>query len=446
MKKLKLLLIIAILCLNYSYGQEKLTHFSKKDGLSSTWVRDCLEDKQGNMWFATDKGLCKFDGEQFECFTKKEGLPAKEVRQLFMDKNGIIFFTMEPENNLSSSLGGALGSVIGSLAKKGKAWGRYEEGKLVTNMNKNSSEYLWSHIANSDGDIWIGGISKKSKMGFFLINPDSQTMNPVTQLGGADFPPVGFFFCTGKDNIWISSSFGKGDYIFHFDGSNWTSYGEKDGLATKFRYKSIQTILEDINGNVWFKSSVDALNGGLMQFDGKNWTVYTEDNGVIGKGINKIVEDKDGNIWVGTNKGLNVFDGDSWKNYSEKDKLPHKFITAITVDSKGRVWIGTAGGLVLFDQGIWSTINEDNGITHNGIRSIGEDSRGNIWVGAGPLLGLKKGGVSIYDGTLWKKLDSEELAASGYFEDSKGNMWLLTLGNGVFRYEYEKNTVTNELN
>jgi hypothetical protein len=59
---------------------------------------------------------------------------------------------------------------------------------------------------------------------------------------------------------------------------------------------------------------------------------------------------------------------------------------------------------------------------------------------------LKKGGVSIYDGTLWKKLDSEELAASGYFEDSKGNMWLLTLGNGVFRYEYEKNTVTNELN
>ena len=142
MKNSILFFLIAILCSYYSYGQVKLTHFSKRDGLSSTWVRACLEDKQGNMGFATDKGLCKFDGVKIKAFTKKEGLPAKEVRQLFMDKDGIIWFTMEPENNLSSSLGGALGSVLGSLTKKGKAWGRYDNGKLVTTMNNKSSEYL----------------------------------------------------------------------------------------------------------------------------------------------------------------------------------------------------------------------------------------------------------------------------------------------------------------
>lgn len=438
MKNLILLFLIAILCLNYSYGQEKLTHYSKKDGLSSTWVRDCLEDKQGNMWFATDKGLCKFDGVRIEEFTKKEGLPAKEVRQLFMDKNGIVFFTMEPENTLAGSLGalGAVGVLLESLTKKGKAWGRYDEGKIVSFMNKNSSEYLWSHIANVDGEIWIGGVVRKNKMGFFLIDYDGQTLNPVTQLGGVNFSPVGFFYSTGKDNIWISSPVGNDDYIFHFDGSNWTSYGKNDGLAVKNRYKSIQTILEDINGNVWFGSTVDVKTGGLMKFDGTNWTVYTEDNGVIGKSINKIVEDNDGNIWVGTNKGLNVFNGTSWENFSEKDKLPHKFITDIKVDSKGRVWIGTAKGLLLFDHGNWSTINKKNGLTHNGIRSISEDSKGNIWVGAGPLLGFKKGGVSIYDGSTWKKLEMSELGAYGFFEDSKGNMWILTFGNGVFKYEY----------
>jgi len=375
MKTLKLIFLIIILSLNTSFGQSTWTHYTKKDGLASTWIRSCLEDTQGNLWFATDKGLCKFDGKKIESFTKEDGLPLNTVTKLFTDKNGIIWFTTEPQNTFSVAAGG----LVGALTKRGNGWGRYDGNKIVSFMNKGSSEYLWSQIQNIEGEIWIGGIIRKNKKGFFLTNYDGQSWNPTMQLAGINLPSIKYFYSKEKNNIWISSLTKDGDFIFHFDGSNLISYGEKDGLPSKNIYKYINHIFEDSNGNLWFGSSLNGKTGGLMKFDGTNWTIYTEDNGVIGKSINKIIEDNDGNIWIATNKGLNVFDGNSWKNFSENDKLPGLFIEAIRVDSKGRVWIGTRGGLVLFDHGKWSTINKKNGLTHNFVRSIVEDNKGNIF-------------------------------------------------------------------
>ena len=426
MKTLKLFFLIIILCSNSSFGQGEWTHYTKKEGLASTWIRDCLEDKQGNMWFATDKGLCKFDGVKIETFTKKDGLPVNTVMNLFTDKNGSIWFTTE-----SPGLTPIMpGSLLEALTKKGNGWGRYDEEKIVSFINKGLSEYIWSKMVNVDGEIWIGGIIRKSKMGFFLIDYDGQSWNPVTQLGGVNFIPISYFFCEGKDNIWISSGAKNGDFISHFDGSNWSSYGEKDGLPSGFLARSISNHIYDSKGNIWFGTHA----GSLMKFDGTSWTTYTEDNGVIGNSINIIVEDNDGNIWVATNEGLNVFDGASWEYFSEKDKLPSKLISVITVDSKGRVWIGTAEGLLLFDHGKWSTINKKNGLTHNSVRSIVEDTKGNIWVGAAPH--WKSGGVSIYNGNTWENLELSKLYANDFFEDSKGNMWILTFGKGVFKFEY----------
>ena len=445
MRAITFIFVVVLIGLFDSFAQENLTHFNRKDGLSSTWVRACVEDANGNLWFATDKGLCKFNGEIIEEFTKKEGLPAKQVKQLFIDKNDKLWFTMEPENNLSGSLGGAGGVIIGSLTKKGKAWGRFDNGQFVTRMNKNNSEYLWNHIGLVNGEIWIAGIVRKSKKGFISINPIDEATLPLTNLSGLELPPIGFFYATNENNVWLSSMIAKEDYLYHYDGNQWRAYGENDGLATKVRYKSIKNIINDSSGRTWFVSSIDPLNGGLMHFDGENWTVWTEENGVIGKAINDIVEDNDGNIWVGTNKGLNMFNGTSWVNYSDSDILPHKFVTDIHVDNNGRVWVGTAGGLLLYSDGNWSTFTKGDEITFNGIRSIGEDSYGNIWIGNGPMLSLKKGSVSIFDGTIWKKLASEELPASGYYQDSKGTMWLLTLGNGLFKYDYENNQTSKDL-
>jgi len=436
MKTLNLFILLAIFCSYFSYGQGEWTNYSKDDGLASTWVRDCIEDAQGNLWFTTDKGLNRFDGTEMEVFTKKDGLPLETLMQIFIDKNGIIWFTIEPPNHniIGSLVGGASGAVLESLTKRGNGWGRYDGSEIIASMNNKSSEYLMSHIANVDGEIWIGGVGRKNKEGYFMFDFDGKSFNTVTRLGGADLSTVNYFYSKGKEDIWFSSQAENGDFICHFDGENLISYGTKDGLPSENMYKFINTIFEDSNRNIWFGASFEAKYGGLMKFDGASWTIYNEDNGIIGKCINQIVEDKDKNIWVATNKAVNVFDGSSWKNYTDKDKLPDNYITEITVDSKGRVWIGTMSGLVLFDHGEWSTIDKKNGLTHNAVRKIFEDSKGNIWVGAAST--WKWGGISIYDGNNWKPLDFSDVYANKFFEDSKGNIWVLSLGKGVFKFEF----------
>jgi ligand-binding sensor domain-containing protein len=383
------------------------------------------------MWFATDKGLCKFDGEKIESFTKKTGLPLDRIMDLFIDKNGTVWFSIEPGNVFSNDIAGPL---LKDLTKRGNGWGRYNGKNLVAFMNKKSSEYFWSQIANVNGEIWIGGISDENNKGVFLINYNGQELSPTKQLGGKSFPAVNFFVSQGNDNIWVASRPEKnGDFIHHFDGKNLVSYGKKDGLPANNRYKAINKIVKDSKGNLWFGASIGMNNGGLIMFDGNNWIACTEENGVIGKCINQIVEDKDKNVWVSTNKGVNVFDGSSWKLFSEKDKIIGKFITGIFADSKGRVWIGSDKGIALYNEGKWSTVDKNNGLTHNLVRIISEDSKGNIWVGAAGF--GKNGGVSVFDGSNWNPLELPKLFTTKFFEDSKGNMWISSIGNGVIKIE-----------
>ena len=103
-----LFIILFIFSITQTNAQESLIHYTKDDGLESTWVRDCAEDQDGNMWFTTDKGLNRWDGTTFSSLDKKNGLPLKTLMKLFVDDNGIIWFTMEPPNHFANSIAGPL--------------------------------------------------------------------------------------------------------------------------------------------------------------------------------------------------------------------------------------------------------------------------------------------------------------------------------------------------
>ena len=70
---------------------EPVRNFSVKDGLPSGIVYDCLQHKQGFMWFATAAGLARFDGSNFKVFTKEDGLTNNEVLQIALDPVGSIW-------------------------------------------------------------------------------------------------------------------------------------------------------------------------------------------------------------------------------------------------------------------------------------------------------------------------------------------------------------------
>ena len=49
----------------FRYDGHTFVNFSREDGLYSNTINDIIEDRDGNLWLGTPRGLCKYDGEEF---------------------------------------------------------------------------------------------------------------------------------------------------------------------------------------------------------------------------------------------------------------------------------------------------------------------------------------------------------------------------------------------
>lgn len=61
-------------------------NFSQKDGLPSNTIYDVYHDEEGYIWFATSKGVSRYNGVKFENFTTTDGLPDNECFFFRKDK------------------------------------------------------------------------------------------------------------------------------------------------------------------------------------------------------------------------------------------------------------------------------------------------------------------------------------------------------------------------
>lgn len=61
-------------------------NFSQKDGLPSNTIYDVYHDEDGYIWFATSKGVSRYNGVKFENFTTTDGLPDNECFFFRKDK------------------------------------------------------------------------------------------------------------------------------------------------------------------------------------------------------------------------------------------------------------------------------------------------------------------------------------------------------------------------
>ena len=90
MHKISLILIVISF---YTVKAQDPTYlnYNSTNGLSSNRVFHILKDRDGFMWFATDAGVCKFDGVNFTKFNSGNGLPDNVVHRLFEDSYGRIW-------------------------------------------------------------------------------------------------------------------------------------------------------------------------------------------------------------------------------------------------------------------------------------------------------------------------------------------------------------------
>ena len=153
-----------------------------------------------------------------------------------------------------------------------------------------------------------------------------------------------------------------------------------------------------ISGFIFFISALISLN---LYSQGNNirFERVTESLDVTDNYISKILQDKQGFLWISSTNGLLKFDGYTVTKYQYKPFDPHSVsqntIYTVFIGRNDTMWLGTPEGLTLFDRKsekftrlISSSVSGMSDDLGN-VSAINEDGMGNLWIGN-------------YEGKLWR--------------------------------------------
>ena len=138
-----------------------------------------------------------------------------------------------------------------------------------------------------------------------------------------------------------------------------------------------------------------------------------------------ILEDRNGNLWFGTEEGgVSKYDGQRFETFTKEHGLRHNEVRAILEDRSGNPWFGTRGGVSKYDGIGLQTFTSEDGLVDNEVNSMIEDREGDLW------FGTWGGGICKYDGKIQHYLEQANSVFSA--ADSNGELWFTTTGSGVF--------------
>lgn len=206
--------------------------------------------------------------------------------------------------------------------------------------------------------------------------------------------------------------------------NNFSAYGKLQGM----NHNLIRCILEDRAGNLW----IGTYGGGLSRFDGRNFCHFTEKEGLVNNYVYSIAEDHNGNIWFGTDGGvITSFDGNRFRMLKTGTLLAGSRITSILEDSRKRMWFGTEGaGVLILDGHAMTRLGKEQGLPGDTVLSLFEDSQGRIWMGTGGE------GVTCQEKDRLLVLDAgnfpDESRIQSIAEDKKKCIWFATDNGGVY--------------
>jgi ligand-binding sensor domain-containing protein len=288
--------------------------------------------------------------------------------------------------------------------KSGNVWFGTSDNGLYKYDGKSFSQFTVTNGLNSndvyclledkDGKIWIG-----TKAGPCLYDGKTFTNIPIPL--PKNLPPnknpvnqnhwVYSMMQAKSGKIWFVTI----DGVYIYDGKSFTPFIIKEAANGLFTPNDkVERIFEDKAGNIWFGGRT---NEGVYRYDGKS--VINIKSKELSFGADSIqngqhwawpqVQDKNGNIWFSNWGGAYRYDGKSFISFTKKDGLTVE-VTRIIEDKKGNLWFGSSSGLYHYD-GKSFTLFKD-GLINPWIWTILEDKTGNLWVGT------RGTGLYLFDG------------------------------------------------
>ena len=296
---------------------------------------------------------------------------------------------------------------------------------LIINGERITGE-VHKTFCDKDGLIWIG----YSNNGIALYNPEANAYHLYSS--GQKNDPAYTSLLSKGGTLWIASSSG----LYQFDGKR---------NRKKILSNYCSALAEDNNGNIWIGTKSDGII--MINAAGKKIKTLTKENTALT--TNQIFHlqysPKTNNIIASTIKGLFIFrltDGRNESYLSEYDKIAGNYVLHSFTDSKRNMWVSSNMGVDVFNPELKNILrltsnDEKSDIKKTIITSCTEDRKGNIWIST------LSNGVYKYDHKTLVRYDTENGMSSNYCygvaADSSGRIWITTTAGIHILYPETKN-------
>lgn len=300
-------------------------------------VTSFLKDSKGNFWITTDGGGVFFKKKNTEHFINYQMTDKHPI----IGSNATLCVTEDKEHNIwiSTYAGG-----LTRLSPNGQS-------TIFRHNSKDKTSLGWDKtkaICEYGDDIWIStymmGVTVfNKKTGLFRqyrrMENDPNTLH-------SDW--VYWFFKDSRGTLWLGTFNGISKYIPEKDQFKTYTINTANKLVDK---NYVFEITEDKDHNLWLGTN----GGGLVLFDRdtEKFISYTTADGLSDNVVRTIAQDHLGDLWLGTNNGVSQFNIQTKKAtpYTIHDGLPAGsfYFNSKFVDEKGKVYLGMNDGYLVID-------------------------------------------------------------------------------------------------
>ena len=471
-------------------GNDKaaFTVLSIKDGLPNSSVSGIVQDRQGFLWFSTQGGLCKYDGQNFISYENEpfddSSISGDLIQTMYLDKSQTLW----------------VGTYAGlnRFIPESQSFAHYRYSD--SDPKSLSNDLVIAVSRDGQGNLWVGtlnGLNRlDEKTGTFTryfsdpSNPNALPNNTIRSL-----------FLDSKGRFWIGMTGGS---LCSYDPAHdrfENRTAQRAGAEGVPPSLSVQDIKEDDSGDLWLA----AWGTGLVRFnpdtnettvfplpDNRIYVINTTSRGIVRAGtwgaglfvlnlatggiesyaassgigalpnpvVYSMLEDASGELWVGTNGGgvarmdrtrrsFAAFVADG----SDPDALPTGKITSTLVDSTGTLWTSVySAGIHRYDPrtGKWQHFRHNAKDPASLADDIGnylyEDHEGRLWVCTNSGLSLfnrDSGTFTTYKHQPGAANTLADTIIYSMLEDLKGNFWVGTYTAGLDYWDTRAHTVTH---
>ncbi len=462
-------LIILLTLSGASAMSAKSRFFTTDHDITSSLINIIYQDCNGMVWVGTEDGLNRYDGSKFTQYRNVPGdstsLAHNYVNTIFEDSRGRVYvgthkglqlynpnidaFTPLARTDEGAVYNASVAFMLESQPDsiwtlrnvRAKILKADYDGVIVRRMSDEDSP-----LYDTDGGLCdvAGFIWFYNRNGLYRVNKRNEVVAKHEEIND----PVNLKAIVARDGTLYVAAFTKGLYRYDIVADKFIKVPDPSGqsLLVRSLYSNDSDpdlyLATDGHGLKCYDTETgefSTVSFGDGTFDDRNQKVHS------------MLKDKGGNIWVAIfQKGIVMSPArqESFKYVGYKSQsdnlIGDNCVVALTRDSRnGGLWVGIDnGGLYEIDVEAKSSHSYNN-IVPSVVAGLYVDSRDNLWVGS------FSEGCGIFDPVrktyrkvpLYDSSGKEAKSVYDFSEDELGNVWIATLGSGLYSYDLNSGKV-----